>query len=270
MTDTQQGNGAERWLAMRQEFRTEKRGSAHVLVPQSFQEYLELAKIMSTSNMVPKDYRGKVEDCFVAMMFGAELGVSPMQALQNIAVINGRPSIFGDMALALVRAHPELTLFDEHYDEKLKTATCTVQRGRSKPVARSFSWAQAEEAGLTGRNPIYKQYPERMLRMRARSFALRDTFPDVLKGVHVAEESMDLPSLDLPSHRVVEANDLGAVSAPSPSPVTEDSEPLADGNVVRGRRRGSFRDTAYTQAIAEPEQQPLLQQETKKTPAGVE
>ena len=65
---------------------------------------LEVAKQICGSNLVPKEFRNNPSDCLVAMQLGVEVGFSPMQALQTICVINGRPTIWGDGAKALVVA----------------------------------------------------------------------------------------------------------------------------------------------------------------------
>ena len=68
------------------------------LVPQTLTEATELAGLLAQSTIVPIDFRGKPGDVLVAMMMGGEVGLSPIQSLQNIAVINGRPCIWGDSA----------------------------------------------------------------------------------------------------------------------------------------------------------------------------
>src|ERR1700675_2806847 len=65
--------------------------------PVNLTEAVALAKLIASSELAPKDYKGKPGNCLIAMQLGAELGVAPMQAIQNIAVINGRPSVWGDL-----------------------------------------------------------------------------------------------------------------------------------------------------------------------------
>jgi hypothetical protein len=118
-----------------------------------------------------------------------------MQALQNIAVINGRPSIWGDAALALVRGSAVCDDVIETIDGSgdQRTATCVAKRVGKEPVPRTFSVADAKKANLWGKAGPWQQYPDRMLQQRARGFALRDAFPDVLRGVITAEEAQDIP-----------------------------------------------------------------------------
>lgn len=161
------------------------------LTPQSLDEAIRFADMLSKSSIVPKDYQGNPGNVIVAIQWGAELGLPPLQAMQNIAVINGRPSIWGDAVLAIVRASGLLVSITE--DIRDDGATCTVERRGEEPIARSFTIEDAKKAGLYGKQGPWQQYPKRMLQMRARGYALRDAFPDVLRGVYVAEEAQDMP-----------------------------------------------------------------------------
>ena len=165
--------------------------SGFSLAPQSLDEAMRFADILSNSSIVPKDYQGSPGNILVAVQWGAELGLPPLQAMQNIAVINGRPAIWGDAVIAIVRASGLLESISEGVAQD--AATCTVKRKGEAAVSRTFSTEDAKRAGLLGKQGPWQQYPKRMLQMRARAWALRDVFPDVLRGVHVGEEAQDLP-----------------------------------------------------------------------------
>lgn len=164
------------------------------LAPTSIAEAMQVAEILCRSNLVPKDYQGNPGNCIIAMQWGAEIGLQPLQAMQSIAVINGRPSIWGDAMLALVRGSGVLESISETLEEGDTVAVCTVKRRGEQPATRRFSLEDAKKAGLTGKQGPWTQYPKRMLQLRARAFALRDVFPDVLRGVFVAEEAQDMPA----------------------------------------------------------------------------
>jgi len=160
----------------------------------SFDDAYRFAKMVSASEFAPKDFKGKPESCLLAIQHGSEVGLSPMQSLQSIACINGRPSVWGDAALALVMGSPVCEYVRERIDgdgENI-TATCEARRrGYEKATTATFSVADAKKAGLWGKAGPWSQYPKRMLQLRARGFALRDAFPDVLKGLVTAEEAQD-------------------------------------------------------------------------------
>ncbi len=171
------------------------------LTPSSLAEAMEFAGMMSKSSIVPKDYQNNPGNVLVAIQWGMEIGLQPLQSMQSIAVINGRPSIWGDAMLALVRSSGLLESINEDVTDS--KAVCTIKRRGEQEVVREFSMQDAKQAGLTGKQGPWAQYPKRMLQMRARAFALRDVFPDVLRGVHVAEEAQDMSERDMGAADVV-------------------------------------------------------------------
>lgn len=176
--------------------------------PETFGDMMEVAKLLAKSTFVPHDYKGKPGDVLAAIMMGGELGLKPMAALQNIAVINGRPSVWGDAMLAIVRAHPLCEDVQEEVEEVgggEMIATCRVKRRGQSPVVRTFSVEDAKRAGLWNKKGPWTAYPKRMLQMRARAFALRDAFPDLLRGLGVVEEVMDITPVDVPGQTEAEA-----------------------------------------------------------------
>ncbi|MBJ2303492.1 MULTISPECIES: hypothetical protein [unclassified Pseudomonas] len=162
------------------------------LLPQNIDEALRFADYLSKSSIIPKDFINNPGNILVAIQWGMELGLQPMQAMQNIAVINGRPSLWGDAVIGLVRASPLCEYVTETDDGE--TATCRVKRVGEEEQVRTFSMADAAQAGLKGKQGPWTQYPKRMRQMRARSFALRDMFADVLRGMPIAEELQDMPT----------------------------------------------------------------------------
>lgn len=198
-----------------------------ILTPTTFEGAVKFSETLAASSMVPGGFKGKPGDILVAVQWGSEIGLPPMQALQNIAVINGKPAVFGDAMLALVTAHPEYGGHQETIEGEV--ATCTVTRivkGRDVVTARTFSVGDAKRANLWGKRGPWTDYPKRMLQMRARGFAVRDAFPDALKGVIIAEEASDQPIKD-----ITPVNPLDAVAPPKSTgevPATAASAPVDD------------------------------------------
>ena len=132
-----------------------------------------------------------------AIVYGLELGLNPLQALQSVSVINGRPAMFGDAPLALclksglMEGSPQESMEGE--GDSL-AAICTVKRVNSAPATKRFSVGMAKKAKLWGKPGPWTQYPARMLQVRARAMALRDQFADVLSGIHIGEEVRDIPN----------------------------------------------------------------------------
>lgn len=181
------------------------------LQPQTIDEMWKLAQLAAGAEIVPKDFRGKPHNVMIAMEHGLECGVPWMQAIQNTAIINGRPGFFGDLFLAVIMnsdayvKHAEYFLVkgerrsgllpdDLKHDDTM--AVCTFwRRGLDEPVTRQFSVGDAKTANLLKKVGPWTEYPWRQLQMRARAFAGRDCFPDVLKGMNrPVEELQDLPT----------------------------------------------------------------------------
>ena len=164
------------------------------LALQSFDDAFRFSKMVASSEFAPKDFRGKPESCMLAIQHGSEVGLSPMQSLQSIAVINGRPTIWGDAALALVQSSPVCEYVREYTEGEGDglVAVCEAKRkGYPAPTVVRFSVADAKKAGLWGKSGPWSQYSSRMLTLRARGFALRNAFADALRGLITAEEAQD-------------------------------------------------------------------------------
>jgi hypothetical protein len=201
---------------------TNQRGFA----PATLTEAVTFSEMLSNSNMVPKAYQGKPQDILVCVQWGMEMGLAPMQALQNIAVINGKPSVYGDAMMALVQASPVCEDVEEYFENEgtpNPVAVCVAKRKGRKPVTAKFSVEDAKRAGLWAKQGPWSAYPKRMMQMRARGFALRDAFPDVLKGLISAEEAQDYPdeAKPRPAKDITPRNPLDMVAKPAPVAIPE-------------------------------------------------
>lgn len=163
------------------------------LTPTSLGEALKFGEMLATSGLVPDIYINNPAGIVAACEMGSHLGFTAMQSLQSIAVINGMPALWGDALPALAMGHPKYEYLDESFDDSAMVATCKIKREGAPEQIRRFSWSDAERAGLTSKD-TYKKYPKRMLQVRARAWAVRDVFPDALKGCGVVEEVRDIPT----------------------------------------------------------------------------
>lgn len=205
--------------------------SPRAIVPVDFDGAYRIANVVHTAGMAPKSLN-TLEKVMVAILHGLEVGLTPMNALQSIAVINGRPTIWGDGAVGLIRASGLLDYMKEYYvdeDKPTMKAVCEVKRkGEREPVVTDFSMADAKKAGLLTKEGPWQTYPKRMLKMRAR-WALRDTFSDVLKGLRLREEEEDLERSQQPDAQQEPAEDaLADVPAPPTEAATTTSLDAGD------------------------------------------
>jgi len=206
------------------------------LVPRSLEEAWRLAQARTQSDMVPRDMKD-ANKVMVAIMGGAEVGLPPFQALQSFAIINGRPTLWGDGLLAVVRARGvKVKEWSEGEGDAL-TARCEVTRpDTDEVIPGEFSVADAKQAGLWGKAGPWTQYPKRMLKMRARAFAIRDGCSDMLRGIMVREEVLDYgaavevprPAEHLRLEAATGAVDIEVVDAPAEVEVKPEANALTD------------------------------------------
>jgi hypothetical protein len=211
-------------------------------------EAMSFAGMVAKSDFAPKDFKGKPESCLLAIQHGSEVGLSPMQSLQSIAVINGRPTIWGDAALALVQSSPACEYIKEYIegDGDQAVAVCEVKR-RGYPAATvsTFSMFDAKRAGLAGKSGPWTQYPMRMLALRARGFALRNAFADALRGLVTAEEAQDYPAAE-----PAKEPDMIRPQGQPAKPLTNTVKAAAAGITVAHVERFEPQATAVTAATA--------------------
>ncbi len=201
--------------------------SRGMLRPTTMGEAMEFSQLVAASSLVPSAYRGKPADVLLAIQMGAELGLAPMQALQSIAVVNGKPSVYGDALMALVRSSPLCESVAERFDgdgDNLTAICVAKRRGQDEPVVGRFSVADAKKAKLWGKAGPWTDYPKIMLKHRARGFCLRDGFADLLRGVITREEAEDYP-VDVSKSRepidITPKADLDRFAAAKPAEITD-------------------------------------------------
>lgn len=222
------------------------------LVPTTFEALYKMASIMAASGMMPHGV-DSVEKVFVAVQMGMEVGLSPMQSVQNIAVINGRPCIWGDATVALVLASGleaksrETPLYDDQGN--LVGYEVYGQRVGGRESKHRFTIEDSKRAKLwdNPKKDPWVKYPQRMLLWRARSWVYRDLYADVLKGLHIAEEFDSTKIDDVVYEAEVETLDsvepismpkaLKAPEEPEKETIQdsgEQAEPSKDSSVVVG------------------------------------
>lgn len=183
------------------------------------------------------------------ILFGLECGLSMMTALTHVAVINGRPSIYGDAIMSRIMSSPlfDFDAFDERFENDPSdlrnppddfAAVVTMGRftrtGATKERTERFSVGDARRANLWGKQGPWSQYPKRMMLWRARSFLARNLFADLLRGFQFAEEARDMPSptreavIVQPGPVAATPSALPSSPAPAPSPVESPATVPAD------------------------------------------
>lgn len=159
-----------------------------------------IADITVNTQLCPAVYRGKPQDAIIAIMWGAEINLKPMQALSSIYIVKGRPGMYTEAMMAMCLSSGQVEDIKESFDVQKGIATCIIKRRNiATPQESEFSVDDAKRAQLWGNAGPWTQYPKRMLKIRARALCLRDTFPDILKGIMSVEELLDMQVATAPT-----------------------------------------------------------------------
>lgn len=190
-------------------------GKVKAIVPQNIEEAFRMADAIYLSGMYPESYAADAERktgrqmgtidrvattsrIMVGIQKAMEVGLPPISGLSSIYIVNNRPTIFGDGIPAILYSSGKVTRFKEWSEGEWGTdgyvCKCLIQRNDIEdPIEREFSWADAKKAGLTGKIGPWTTHPKRQLQMRARGFAARDGAADLLNGLGIYEEVVDIP-----------------------------------------------------------------------------
>lgn len=253
------------------------------IVPTNIDEVWRISTILIKAGLAPKDF-ATPEKCSVAIMHGLEIGMPPMMALARIAVINGRPCVWGEAVVGIAIATGEVEDIVETISGEgdHMVATCRIKRkGIKSYTEASFSVADAKRAGLwddrakvkrrdrtTGEykdvwnDAPWHRYPKRMLKMRAR-VAFRDLFADAFSGLYIAEELIGGEETEMrdvtPPEAQPEKKPEPAKAAPKPAPQ------VIDGKAEKVEEEVYVRDREEEGEVIDGKAEPV-QEEAKPEP----
>jgi hypothetical protein len=220
--------------------------------PTNLDEAFRMAQILVSSGLTPRGV-DTPQKAFLIMAQGRELGLSTMQSLGNIYVVEGKVSLSSDLMAAMVlkSAVCEYLRVVEMTPER---ATYAAKRKGGNEFRFSFSWEDANKAGLTGR-ATYKANPADMLRHRALSKTVRAVFPDVVAGLYSRDEAEDIVDVT-PRTTVAEVVHAAAETAQTPA--------LPAATKVRKRAPAAQVVAPVVQAPVAVEEEPVADQATEQ------
>lgn len=185
----------------------------------------KLATVLCNTQMVPQTFRGKPDDGAAAILYGAELGLKPQQALQQVFVVHGQPAIYARTMVALLKGKGYKFETVESTDESV-TVRGTAPSGEQE--TSTWTIDRAKKAGYTS-NKKYQTDPQAMLYAKAASEVSRRLAPDVLLGIKYAAEDLELEPVKMNATRQDVAQQ--ALSAPAPKKKQEpEPEPAGEDN----------------------------------------
>lgn len=166
---------------------------------ESFKRIFDIGKMFASSQLVPQNYQGKAMDCTIAVDMANRIGVSPMMVMQNLYVVQGKPSWSGQACMSMIRANKEFKNVRIKYTGEPGTDTwgCRVEAEYSntgeKVIGTTVTIGMAkQEKWYEKSGSKWKTMPEQMLAYRAAAFFARVYTPNTLMGVYVEGEPEDM------------------------------------------------------------------------------
>lgn len=212
-------------------------GEQGYIAPKTVEEAARMAQAVIVAGLAPDSYKQKGTDIIdsnkvlLGIMSALEAGLPPLYGLRQIAIINGRPTIWGDAAMALVQSRNLITGYNEEQIGTMPTNLndlskwpddygwrVTINRkGQSGAYVGEFTVGMAKRARLwmNAKKVPWLEHPDRMLKIRARAFPLRDGFADALAGLAIREEVEDYDiEIVANKHVDVDLSDKPQIEAP--------------------------------------------------------
>lgn len=163
----------------------------------AFNQLLRASQMLSQSSLVPQNYQGKPQDCFIAAEMAARMNTSPIFVMQNLYVVKGKPSWAGQACMAMINACGKFKNVRHVYVGQKGTDSrgcyVTAERISDGEIVQgtevNMSMVKAE--GWIS-NPKWKNMPEQMLAYRASAFFARVHCPEALMGLQTYEEVIDV------------------------------------------------------------------------------
>lgn len=156
-----------------------------------------MATTLAASTIIPKEYQNNAANCMIAIEQAVRLKVSPMMVMQNLYVIQGRPSWSSKFLIAAINGSGKFDIelqFEETKDSKGKPFSClawTMKEGRRIDGMTVDMDMASAEGWLTKNGSKWKTMPQLMLRYRAASFFSSLNCPELTLGLYTKEEALD-------------------------------------------------------------------------------
>jgi hypothetical protein len=208
--------------------------------PATLTEALHVSQVLVASRLLPRSITTP-EAAFAVIATGRELGLSAMQALRAIHIVEGKPTLSADLMVALVKKSEACLFFRMVESTGLLATYETHRRGEPGATRMSFSIDEARAAGVATKDN-WRKYPAAMLRARCAAALARAVYPDLVLGVYDPDElasplstpvvdvtpvPVAAPTVTVQPAPAAERRTRKATPAPAPAP-----EPVVDAEVV--------------------------------------
>jgi hypothetical protein len=207
--------------------------------PNSFKQGMEMAKTLAASSLVPKAYQGNVQNCIVALEMSNRVGVSPLMVMQNLHIIQGKPSWSSAFIIGLINSCGRFSLLRFKFVEDpeavgetgIKIRACYAYATDLKTgevlQGPTVTWKMALVEGWVNKDGSkWKTMPELMFQYRAAAFFGRLYVPDLMQGMQTVDEVIDVVNDKEPSEELTTAvNQLKVAKTEDDFALIKDSFP---------------------------------------------
>ena len=167
----------------------------------SFELLQRQAKLLAASELVPKEFQGKIPNVVIALELASRTGASPISVMQNLYIVHGKPSWSSQFIIAAINNTKRYSPLRYDITGEGDDRTCiawavekaTGERLESPPVTIKMA---RDEGWLTKNGSKWKTMPELMLRYRSATFFGRLYAPEILMGMQTQEEVIDIGVID--------------------------------------------------------------------------
>lgn len=238
---------------------------ANLMDTNRFKQMYSIAKLFAASQLVPAQYQGHPANCMVALQMAFRMEVDPMMFMQNTYIVQGRPGIEAKLAIALVNSRGPFTgPIQWRLEGTNKNRSCTAyatHKLTEELCEAEVSWAMVEAEGWASKNGSkWKSIPDLMFRYRSAMFLARLYCPEVLLGMHSADELTDIQPVDVTPK--LSLADQVQLSADNTAQVDKIAEELAEASQAANA----------TTVVPAAEEGPVIEVESKveETPPETE
>ena len=190
------------------------------------------ATALAKSDLVPKEFKGKVANCLLTLNLAGRIGADPLMVMQNLDVIHGRPAFRATFLIACLNQCGRFTPLRYRIEGDGMERTCTAiandketgEEYEGPPVSIQMAH---DEGWATKNGSKWKTMPDLMLRYRAAAFFARTTAPEVAMGLYTADELHDIDTTPngASAQSATEALENARDVTPPAEPEDESQEP---------------------------------------------
>ena len=167
--------------------------SGQVFAPAQFEHAQRIAKLLSSSDLVPNQYKGNIANTMVALEMAFRMNASPLMVMQNLHIIHGRPSWASSFIIASINSCGKFGTLRFKSDDKSCRAIATDRSTGEIIEGPLVTMEMAKQEGWIDKaGSKWKTMPELMLKYRAAAFFGRLYCPEIMMGLYSADETIDI------------------------------------------------------------------------------